>query len=428
MNLSDLASYVTTKCQQLEVDDITACKQFISKRYELIFNSYLWKDALTMVDITVDPTTDANAAAGIVLLPPQIDRVVAVRNTANAIRVHALEEYFRNDWNRFADTNDLNGLVEFSILNPIWFTCRPTTSNYTEVHYDAVYDIDYPEVPGFGKSSITVPNGYYKVTKVSANDGGILPDVISDYPIGHVEYAYISENTLLLWGVQDAVVTAKIELCNIVGNVSNSSSTILVSSDSADDLPNGATPTTVKVTWRDTQNRYTTTSTLPFTITPTDGIGFIEVESVFKNVSTGNVSLQLKTPLEETTISATVGTLLPSETKSVQYQRIRLFGKPVTSMVISVLGKKQFVPLDFDSEVPLIRNLDNCLIAFGSADLLQRARQYGKAAQQMQEGTILLQELAKLETMQAANNQRFIPEGGYGDPFFAPSSNRGVWF
>ncbi len=68
----------------------------------------------------------------------------------------------------------------------------------------------------------------------------------------------------------------------------------------------------------------------------------------------------------------------------------------------------------------MIRNLDNCLIALASGVMLKRARQYAKAAAETQEGGVLLTELAKLETVQAANNSRIIPDGGYGDCHFGP--------
>jgi len=60
------------------------------------------------------------------------------------------------------------------------------------------------------------------------------------------------------------------------------------------------------------------------------------------------------------------------------------------------------------------------LIAFATADMLTRQRQFGKAQSQMTEAVSLLHELALLEAMQAASNTQFIPESGYGDGYFNP--------
>jgi hypothetical protein len=336
MTLAQLISAVCTKVQALEAADNTACQQFLTNRYELIYNSYMWKDSLTMVDLTVNPATNPDHACGIVSLPQQIERVVAMRTQHNSIRIHALEEYYKSDWNRFADISDLNGLVEFSILNPIWFTVRPST-------------------PTFPNSS--VPGSVLSLSSKNSDDNQIQ----------------------------------------------------------------------VKVTWRDETDRYTITQNLPVTLTPVDDSGFIEVESVFFGGPLESTQLQV-TLVNPTGAPVTLQTFNPNATlRSPAYQRVRLFSRPTNQVTLSVLGKKPFVNLDFQNEVPLIRNLDNCLIAFGLADMLERSRQYQKAQAKLQEAGALLKELAKLETLQAANNQRFMPETGYGDPFFSPSSQRGLW-
>jgi hypothetical protein len=120
------------------------------------------------------------------------------------------------------------------------------------------------------------------------------------------------------------------------------------------------------------------------------------------------------------------GTLQTTDTASPSYQRIRLFQKPAAQLVLNVLGKKPFIPLDYPTEVPAIKNLDNCLISFAYSDMLKRARQFGKAQQEFTEATALLKELALLETVQAANYQKFMPEDGAGDIYFGPGLGVGL--
>lgn len=448
MTRDDLVSYITTKAQMVESDDVAACQSFVSKRYELIYNGYLWKDSLTMVDIAIDPVNNPDNAVGIVLLPAQIDRVVAIRTATQAMRIHALEEYYRVDWNRFADISDVNGLMEFSILNPIWMTCRPNpTAAVLQSNVPAYnFNIIVATIPGVTKyvgptSSVTytVPNGtYLLINGVNewglVNTGGVVPVAQNPPmpPVGSGSTVVVSNGSLTIYGAQGTAAgsafTGKLYLISLSGTqtVGNGAS-VTLASDNSDDNSGGKTPQQIKVIWRDTQNRYVTTANMPLTLTPADGIGFIEIESVFKPVTLGNVNATLTNPVSSYNFTSVIGSLLPTLTRSPNLQRVRLFSAPNQTLTLSVLGKKPFVPLDFGSEQPLIRNLDNCLIAFGLADMLQRGRQYGKAQSQMQEATVLLSELAKLETLQAANNQRFIPDGGYGDPFFSPSSNRGLW-
>ena len=95
---------------------------------------------------------------------------------------------------------------------------------------------------------------------------------------------------------------------------------------------------------------------------------------------------------------------------------------------MKVLGKKKFEPLTFDQEEPAIKNLDNCLLALALGDLWARRRQMGKAAMFYQEGAALLKELALLETVQAAHNTQFLPDGGAGDALFGPGRSGGIGF
>lgn len=447
MTRDDLVSYITTKAQMLESDDVAACQTFVSKRYELIYNSYLWKDALTMVDLAIDPVNNPDNAVGIVSLPSQIERVVAIRTATQAVKIHALEEYYRIDWNRFADISDINGLMEFAILNPIWLTCRPGPLPPSIIPANATYNAFT-----YGLFAALTPGKQYVILMAQAptalqgyvqcgmNNGGVgLINPVTLPIASGVPFVFTANgDSLLILNAGtpfNGPVNAALYLTALPKNQGTSASTVIVTSDNAADLSNGATPIKVKITWRDSTNRFTQTVNLPSTLTPSDGSGFIEIESIFKPSSLGNITATLNTPVSITvgnvtstyTFTNLLGTLLPSDTRSPGLQRVRLLSAPNQALTLSVLGKKPFVPLDFGSEVPLIRNLDNCLIAFGLADMLQRGRQYGKAAQQMQEATTLLSELAKLETLQAANNQRFVPDAGYGDPFFAPSSNRGIW-
>jgi hypothetical protein len=73
MTLAGMSSFVCQKVGRTDTASIDSCKGFLARRYELIWDSQLWKDSMTTVTIAV------TAGQQDVLLGASIDRVVAVR-------------------------------------------------------------------------------------------------------------------------------------------------------------------------------------------------------------------------------------------------------------------------------------------------------------------------------------------------------------
>jgi hypothetical protein len=402
MTLAQLTDYVCQKAGLTEDEDRSACQGFISKRYELIYNSYLWKDSLAGVDITVDPVNNADNAEGIMLLPEVIDRVVAIRTPdangsfGRSVRVRGLEDFYRVDYDKFSKTGTP---YEFALLSPVWFVWRgygalQITGNASDTKQMKVTwrDRDGKRYVQLLSNGVYLPGALTNAVPAGAQydgDGTFNPNLT----VGRSYYYYDPSN---LGNGVTFLTNGDTQVPNNSVFVAGSSVTLV-----------GAGPD-VNVT------AY---------LVATDGNKLrVEIESVFKQATTGVVSFApVITP------DGSSGTLQASDTRSPAYQRVRLFNIPTGAITLSVLGKKKFVPLDFDEEEPEIKNLDNCLIAFAMADMLKRARQFAKAQTETQEATVLLAELAKLETVQAAHNSRIIPDGGYGDVFFAPGRSGGFW-
>ncbi len=488
MTRDELVSFVTTKCQLVEDDDVAAAKLFLSKRYELIFNQFLWKDSLCMVDVPFNPANPDNAQ-GIVSLPQQIDRVVALRTTLGSVRIHGLEDYYRIDFNKFLNQQG-NGsnLTEFAILNPIWLTVRASTlspapsavttvsllldflngtsgatvQDFSTLVPNPSNNLDYQayvascvvglqsvtsgSLPGANQTAIATASGGGQPLTVACRPGlraiggnfyainglgNVDPSAVVTVTVdgvsastsaggGFLGFIKASSdiNTLTIQGVANLFVGMNLVYVANTSVLSGQYVTIQ-STDPGSDVNQP-----VKVIWRDGLERHVQTSNLPFTLKPSDNSGFIEIEAVFKAVTIGSVQVVVTPPNRNITTPPTpeiVGTLLPSDTRSPSYQRIRLFCTPAANVTLNVLGKKPFVPLDYATEQPGIRNLDNCLIAFAVGDMLVRARHPQSESQPYyQEGTTLLDELAKLETVQAANNTHFTPDGGFGDVLLGP--------
>ena len=82
-------------------------------------------------------------------------------------------------------------------------------------------------------------------------------------------------------------------------------------------------------------------------------------------------------------------------------RQIRLYPTPNIDGVLLIEGKKAFQPLVSGTDEPLLRNIDNCLLAYALGDGLERQRQYGTAKLKLEgEGVMLFTEFTALEKQQ----------------------------
>lgn len=131
MTRDELVTFICTSTGYGEPDDIAACQTFLIARDRMIYDSALWKDALVMVEIAVDPVNNPDHAEGIIFLPEVIARPVAVRTLENAVRVTDLGQYFRIDPDQFARTGQP---FEFAIMNPAFYVFRHYASGAYDVN------------------------------------------------------------------------------------------------------------------------------------------------------------------------------------------------------------------------------------------------------------------------------------------------------
>ena len=88
---------------------------------------------------------------------------------------------------------------------------------------------------------------------------------------------------------------------------------------------------------------------------------------------------------------------------------IRLVRKPDTAKTLLVLGKLKVTALG-DTDSPKINGIDNALLAYVEADMLEHLRQYGKAQVKQQEAAGQMALVRDLETVQSARVSKLIPE------------------
>lgn len=102
------------------------------------------------------------------------------------------------------------------------------------------------------------------------------------------------------------------------------------------------------------------------------------------------------------------------------YCRVRPVPVPDVAGSLFVLGKLKWVELG-DSDSPCLRGADNTLLAFAEGDMLERARQYGKAQAKYTEAASLIQVMKDIEKGQQQSISTITPlEEGYFDPTGGP--------
>ena len=104
--------------------------------------------------------------------------------------------------------------------------------------------------------------------------------------------------------------------------------------------------------------------------------------------------------------------LLPHE-RERRHPRIQLhhdFETGADEQLITILGKRKCIPLLHDNDTPQIANIENALIAYGMADLLERERQFGKAQLKLQEAVALTNSMILAERDQKQSHVQIIPQ------------------
>lgn len=179
----------------------------------------------------------------------------------------------------------------------------------------------------------------------------------------------------------------------------------------------------LQVTWYDQENvRYVQTLTALGIMQPpsTASDSIVTIESVFKPTTNGAIGIYPEG------LDTALATLAAADTKSPTKQRIRIFPIPTVAGGLKLLGKVAYVPLTFDQQEPRITGSHLELMAFAKHQLLKRGGENGAAADLLLEGQALLDTLKKEELLQEANNQRIMPDTGYGDIYFGPGRD-GFW-
>ena len=101
--------------------------------------------------------------------------------------------------------------------------------------------------------------------------------------------------------------------------------------------------------------------------------------------------------------------LAAEETQFPRRVRVRLVRTPTAALEALALCKRSYPGLMNDFESPALANVDNALLAYAMADMLERQRQYAKAQLKLQEAQTQMAILHDLERNQTGCESRLVP-------------------
>lgn len=389
MTLSDLASLICLKVRQTDDAAVAACKKFLARRAEMMWQSQLWKDSLQEVSLTLG--TDGSStltdsvwipSRGTLLFPADMDSILAVRSSEREMVNEPMATYFRHD----PDTLTKSGTPkEFHLLPPAVWEFATASTLYL--------------VPASGETVsarlLTSPDGTSKViSSVALTATGSV------------------SNVLVVWQASKPATTADVPTRTVLDSLTVT----------------GCSVTAANSTYTKTSPTQYQTADLNYSITNVAGTwGLYDfVDTLLATISDANFPDGTWTGIGGVTAPTVAWTgeafTIPLATTAMPLrQRIRLVELPADSVTLRVLFKSKFPAFTDDNDICPLQSCENALIAFTAADMLQRERQYGKAQALQAEGQTLLNLLIQNETAQQANRPRLIPGEGYGSEVYASS-------
>ncbi|HEY8904278.1 MAG TPA: hypothetical protein VIM48_11240 [Chthoniobacterales bacterium] len=189
MTLIELSNLVCLKVHRNDDASIAEAKAYLRARYEMIWNSYLWRDTLCEVLIP------ANDVDQVMILPGIVDRVVNVLWDARPLAVESLQIVYRAEPMRINAPGDPG---KFAILAPSGVSVSPDDSQlrFTADSENAFGKVSVRGLRGTEELSETVAlNGMgYVFTANSYTDVLSLSKDSTDYAL-HV--TDVAENPLL---------------------------------------------------------------------------------------------------------------------------------------------------------------------------------------------------------------------------------------
>ena len=381
MTLSEIATYVCNLIGKTDSTSLTRCKEYIRQHHELIYDSALWRESLIVERVTMEPdgrVTHIEVTGG----GSGYTSAPTVGFSAGGTGYVAPT----------ATAKILNGKVAEIILtkggngyetNPTVTLTGGAGSGATAKAYATGYN-----------DELILPQSISQVLAITADNQELRPeDIITQYM---VDPSALTESGTASGFSAITSVGINFDLLN---------GSLYFDLASASDA--GKKVEIVGKLLGDPTRIYKETLTLA--ASPSTNVSFesySEVTSLSKEATADTVTVRNITSYDKFYWYGW-------ETKA-EFQRVKLYRRPeydsTAPIQLVILGKQKIRPLVSDTDAPMISGIDNALIKYGTADMLKRQRQYGKAQLETGEGDRLLAVARDAETNQTAKIMRIVPD------------------
>lgn len=414
MTRDEIVSLVTSTVGQTDSASVTLCQSYVQRAYDMVWSADLWRDTVT---ITTAAVTQANNAFD---LPAGYERVVSIQLLSGSTPIG------------FLDPTTTTFILQ---TEPSAIDTQAVPTKYEEyVHTDGVKKVRL----------FPLPNAAYTARIVAKRTCPTL-GASDSLQIRNVDNAVIalaeSDMYTKLRQLGKAAEMAKkagafIEEAKSIehqqSNQARVAKTPTVTTNTFAELIDAVcakagtwTPDNVilvrnflkrryrfiwdKFMWRDT--------IVSATASTTNGVDYIATPAAIERATTVTLNNVLLDPLDIPTVLQADPTALTAtgtpryfqEIDAAGVKRIQLMPVPDATYSVIVAGKKPITNLSSDSSVPAIKNIDNALIEFATADLMQRLDKPDAAKACLDAANAELQALIELETEQAFKARRTRP-------------------
>ncbi len=381
MTLSELATYVCNLVGKTDSTSKARCKEYIRQHHQLIYDSALWKESLIVERCTMKPdgrvvhieVTDGGS--GYTSAPS----VSFSAGASGYVVPTATAKLFNDSVGEILLTRSGNGYEE----DPTVTISGGSGSGATAKAYASGYN-----------DELILPQSISQVLAITANDLELRPeDLITQFmcdPSALTESGTASSfSALPSVGINFDLLNGS--LCFDLADSSDAGKKIEVVGRLLGD------PTRIY------KEEITLAASPSVNITSES---YTEITSLSKEGTTDTITVQNAPGTEKFYWYGW-------ETKA-EFQRVKLYRRPeydsTNPVQLVVLGKQKIRPMVADTDAPMISGIDNALIKYGTADMLKRQRQYGKAQLETVEGDRLLAVARDAETNQTAKIMRIVPD------------------
>ena len=379
MTLLQIATYICNLVGKTDSTSVTRCKEYVRQHHQLIYDSALWRESLVVDRVTTEPDGRiiylelTDGGSGYTAAP-----TVGFTSTTGSSAA-ATAKLFNDSVGEIVLTNAGQNYED----NPTVTFTGGSGSGAAATAYASGYS-----------DQLILPQNISQVLAITADNEELIPSEI------------ITQFMADPSSINEKGTANKFSAISSVGINFN-----LVNGDlyfeAVDAADAGKKIEVVGKLKGDPDRIYKETITLA--ASPSTNVTFesySEITSLSKEETTDTIIVKNITGYDKFYWNAW-------ETKS-EFQRVRLYNRPeydsTGPIQLTILGKKKIRPLTADTDAPMISGIDNALIKYGTADMLKRQRQYGKAQLETGEGDRLLAVARDAETNQTAKIMRIIPE------------------